>query len=69
MDPERKEEYNKFGTTEDYTNFRYKRGYSDFKRFEFDPIQSFFTSESSNFNFQFNYEQEYIFRKQSITTK
>lgn len=69
MDPERKEEYNRFGTTEDYTNFRHKRDYSDFKRFDINPFEHFFTSESSNFNFEFNYDQPYVFRKQSITTK
>ncbi|KAI1309437.1 DnaJ -like protein subfamily C member 16 [Halotydeus destructor] len=69
-DPERRQEYDRFGTTEDTPNFRSKPDYSSFKRFEFDPFESFFgSSGGGKFQYGFNFDQGRFFRKLSITAK
>lgn len=74
-DPERRIEFDRFGSTEDTPNFRSRADYSSFKRFEFDPFDSMFSSYSSYSNgdpdikFQFNPDQGTLFRKQSVTIK
>lgn len=49
-DPERRDEFDKFGTTENSPNFKSKFDYSSFKRFDFDPFESLFASTASNGN-------------------
>ncbi|RWS27457.1 DnaJ-like protein subfamily C member 16 [Leptotrombidium deliense] len=68
-DPQRREDYDKHGITEDTPNFRYKHDYSSFHRFDFDHFDSFFTSESGSFQFKFNTNHGTLLRKLSITTK
>lgn len=47
-DPERRDEFDKFGTTEDSPNFKNKFDYSSFKRFDFDPFESLFASTAND---------------------
>ena len=82
-DPERREEFDNFGTTADTPNFRKRHDYTTFRRFDFDPFESFFASDSASpggfpsgggsskgkFHYQFDSSQGNLFRKQSITTK
>lgn len=67
-DPERRQEFDRFGTIEDTPNFRNRHDYSSFNRFDFDPFESLFTG-GSRFHFHFNSDQGTLFRRQSITTR
>ncbi|RWS13866.1 DnaJ-like protein subfamily C member 16, partial [Dinothrombium tinctorium] len=68
-DPQRREEFDKYGITEDTPNFRNKPDYTGFNRFDFDPFESFFSSESGGFQFKFSTNQGNVFHKQTITAK
>ena len=70
-DPERRQEFDRFGTTEDTPNFRSKYDYSGFKRFDFDPFESLFAGSAGGGGggFRFTTDQGAYFRKQSITLK
>ncbi|XP_064461330.1 dnaJ homolog subfamily C member 16-like [Ornithodoros turicata] len=66
-DPERKENFDKYGHTEDSPNFRRQPDYSQFNRFDFDPFESMFTK--GNFKFKFNFNQGSVFHKATISLK
>lgn len=70
MNPDRREEYSKYGTTEDSPNFRQKRDYSDFRRYDSDHFASIFSNNlSSNHNNHYNNHQAFTFLRQQITAK
>ncbi|XP_054164963.1 dnaJ homolog subfamily C member 16-like [Oppia nitens] len=68
MDPERRRQFDRTGATEDAPNFRHEPDYSGFKRFDFDPFDTFtFTTSSGQYHFNFNGAN--VFRKMTITTR
>ena len=68
LDPERRREYDKTGVTEDSPNFRSRPDYSSFKRFDFDPFDTF-TFSSSGQQFHFNFNSANVFHKLTVTTR
>ncbi|CAN7986790.1 unnamed protein product [Ixodes hexagonus] len=66
-DPERKENFDRYGQTEDTPNFRRQPDYSQFNRYDFDPFESMFTK--GNMKFQFKFTQGSVFHKATITLK
>uniref|UniRef100_A0A224YV69 DnaJ homolog subfamily C member 16 n=1 Tax=Rhipicephalus zambeziensis TaxID=60191 RepID=A0A224YV69_9ACAR len=67
-DPERKENFDKYGQTEDTPNFRRQPDYSQFNRFDFDPFESTVFSKG-NMKFKFSFNQGSVFHKATITLK
>ncbi|XP_076315234.1 dnaJ homolog subfamily C member 16-like isoform X2 [Tachypleus tridentatus] len=67
MDPQRKEQFDRHGTVEDSPNFRQQPDYSGFRRFEFDPFDSFFNH--GGFKFQFPFNGGLVYHKYTITSR
>ncbi len=70
-DPERREQYDRTGQTEDSPNFRQRPDYSSFNRFDFDHFDNFFSGSGGGAqqHFQFNFNSGNLFHKLTITTR
>ncbi|CAG2121141.1 unnamed protein product, partial [Medioppia subpectinata] len=62
--------YDKSGVTEDTPNFRSRPDYSSFKRFDFDPFDTYtFTSGSGGQQYHFNFNAPNTYHKMTITAR
>ena len=67
-DPERKKHFDTFGVAvEEGSQFRQKREYSQYRRF--DPLDELFGNQAGGFKFRFQDRDITLFHKLSVTTR